>query len=114
MAAAPSVRLRETGARALEKHFPGPGRRIMKTVNESNRLWLWCAGFWSAVVLAAACGGSDKTGFAGTEAATTGSGAASGGGCSVSGQVCPVKCDASLGCVDCLQNPDCGVAKPAC
>lgn len=63
-----------------------------------------------------ACGSSNKTNFANnpTTSSAGAGGGTSGGGCTVAGQKCPVLCDATLGCVNCLQNTDCGKSAPVC
>ncbi len=78
----------------------------MSSIFSSRRIRSLSALWGVAAVVAAACGGN-----------TNGSGSSGSGfpgGCSVAGQTCNVKCDASLGCVDCVKSSDCGVANPAC
>jgi hypothetical protein len=37
-----------------------------------------------------------------------------GGGCAIDGKACGTACDASLGCVECAADGDCGAARPFC
>ncbi|MSP24948.1 MAG: hypothetical protein EXR75_07225 [Myxococcales bacterium] len=68
----------------------------------------------AGAAFATACASSDEAVFAGGAGASSGAGAGS-PTCSVNaGQQCPVVCDPALGCVDCLVNSDCGLAKPVC
>lgn len=84
----------------------------------SNKLVLGalCAGVWVTGVLVACSGDgtTDGSGASGSTSSSNGSTGSGPGGCSVQGQSCQVLCDADLGCVDCLDDGDCGVAAPHC
>lgn len=55
---------------------------------------------------AASCGGSGNSDI--------GSGGPGGGGCTVGGHACQNACSATLGCVECASNADCGGGRPIC
>jgi Cys-rich repeat protein len=55
--------------------------------------------FLIATIIALGCSGSDSDGS---------------GSCTVSGTECSFACDSNLGCVECVNNGDCGTAEPFC
>jgi hypothetical protein len=89
-------------------------------MKQALNVLLATAGLALAVVSTQACSTDTDLEFAtggsggGASSGSLGAGAGTPGGCAVNGQECPVLCDTSLGCVECLDDSDCGAAAPAC